>query len=93
MVLATHKSAIKRAKQSEVRRQRNRAVKTKVKKAVKKVRIAVDKKNTEEAQAALAEAIPVIDRAASKKTFHHRTAARKISRLSKRVHALSVEQE
>ena len=91
--MATHKSAIKRAKQSEARRQRNRAVKTKVKKAVKKVRIAVDKKNTEEAQAALAEAIPVIDRAASKKTLHHRTAARKISRLSKRVHALSVEQE
>ena len=91
--MATHKSAIKRAKQSEERRRRNRAVKTKVKKAVKKVGIAVDKKNTEEAQAALAEAIPVIDRAASKKTLHHRTAARKISRLSKKVHALSVEQE
>jgi small subunit ribosomal protein S20 len=91
--LATHKSAIKRAKQSEARRQRNRAVKTKVKRAVKKVRIAVDKKNTEEAQAALAEAIPVIDRAASKKTLHHRTAARKISRLSKTVHALSKEEE
>ena len=91
--MATHKSAIKRAKQSEVRRQRNRAVKTKVKKAVKKVRIAVEKKNAEEAQAALAEAIPVIDRAASKKTLHHRTAARKISRLSKKVHALSAEKE
>ena len=91
--MATHKSAIKRAKQSEARRQRNRAVKTKVKRAVKKVRIAVDKKNTEEAQAALAEAIPVIDRAASKKTLHHRTAARKISRLSKTVHALSKEEE
>ena len=91
--MATHKSAIKRAKQSEARRQRNRAVKTKVKKAVKKVRIAVDKKNTEEAQAALAEAIPVIDRAASKKTLHRRTAARKIARLSKKVHALSVEKE
>ena len=91
--MATHKSAVKRAKQSEARRQRNRAVKTKVKKAVKKVGIAVDKKNKEEAQAALAEAIPVIDRAASKKTLHHRTAARKISRLSKKVHALSVEQE
>lgn len=93
MVLATHKSAIKRAKQSEARRQLNRAVKTKVKKVVKKVRIAVDKKNTEEAHAALAEAIPVIDRAASKKTLHRRTAARKISRLSKKVHALSAEQE
>ena len=91
--MATHKSAIKRAKQSEERRQRNRAVKTKVKKAVKKVQVAVDNNNQEEAQAALAEAIPVIDRAASKRTLHHRTAARKISRLSKKVHALSKEEE
>ena len=91
--MATHKSAIKRAKQSEERRQRNRAVKTKVKKAVRKVQVAVNNNNQEEAQAALAEAIPVIDRAASKRTLHHRTAARKISRLSKKVHALSKEEE
>ena len=91
--MATHKSAIKRAKQSEGRRQRNRAVKTKVKKAVKKVRVAVEKKNLEEARTALNEAIPIIDRAASKNTLHHRTAARKIARLSKKVHALTVEQE
>ena len=91
--MATHKSAVKRTKQSEERRQRNRAVKTKVKKAVKKVRLAVEQSNPEEAQAALAEAIPVIDRAASKKTLHRRTAARKISRLSKKVHALSREEE
>ena len=91
--MATHKSAIKRAKQGELRRQRNRAVKTKVKGLVKKVRLAVEKKNLEEAQAALQEAIPEIDRAVSKGTLHHRTAARKISRLSKTVHALSVEQQ
>ena len=91
--MATHKSAIKRAKQSEVRRQRNRAVKTKVKGMVKKVRVAVENKNVEEAQAALKEAIPVIDQAVSKGSLHHRAAARKISRLSKKVHALSAEQQ
>ncbi len=91
--MATHKSAIKRAKQSETRRQRNRAVRTRVKSVVKKVRTAVEKKSVEEAQAALKEAIPVIDRATSKGVLHHRTAARKISRLSKKVHALSIEQQ
>ena len=91
--MATHKSAIKRAKQSEARRQRNRAIRTRVRTVVKKVRTALEKKSVDEAQAALQEAIPVIDRAASKGTLHHRTAARKISRLSKQVHALSGEEQ
>ncbi len=91
--MATHKSAIKRAKQSELRRQRNRAKKTRVKGAVKKVRVALESKSLEEAQAALQEAIPIIDKAASKGALHHRTAARKIARLSKRVYALSAEQK
>jgi len=89
--LATHKSAIKRAKQNEARRLRNRARKTRVKNVVKKVRTAIENNSAEEAQAALQEAIPVIDKAASKGSIHHRTAARKISRLSKQVHALSAE--
>jgi small subunit ribosomal protein S20 len=90
--LATHKSAIKRAKQSEERRLRNRARKTRVKTAVKQIRTAIENKSVEEAQTALQEAIPLIDKAASKGSLHHRTAARKISRLSKQVHALSGEE-
>ena len=89
--MATHKSAIKRARQSEERRQRNRAVKTRVKKVVKEVRAALDSKSAEEAQVALQRAVPIIDRAAAKGTLHHRTAARKIARLSKKVHTLSVQ--
>jgi small subunit ribosomal protein S20 len=91
--LATHKSAIKRAKQNEIRRQRNRAVKTKVKSVVKEVRTALEKQSVEEAQVALQKAVPVIDRAVSRGALHHRTAARKISRLSKKVHTLSAEQQ
>jgi small subunit ribosomal protein S20 len=91
--LATHKSAIKRAKQNEVRRQRNRAVRTRVKSVVKEVRISLEKQSVEEARAALQKAVPVIDRAVSRGALHHRTAARKISRLSKKVHALGVEQQ
>jgi small subunit ribosomal protein S20 len=91
--LATHKSAIKRAKQSEARRLRNRVRKTRVKTAIKQVRTAVENKSVEDAQAALQQAIPLIDKAASKGSLHHRTAARKISRLSKKVYALSAEEK
>jgi small subunit ribosomal protein S20 len=64
-----------------------------VKGAVKKVRVALESKSVEEAHAALREAIPIIDKAASKGALHHRTAARRVARLSKKVHTLSVEQE
>jgi small subunit ribosomal protein S20 len=91
--LATHKSAIKRAKQSENRRTRNRARKTVVKNLVKRVRVALASKSAEEAQAALSQAIPVIDKAAAKGTLHHKTASRKISRLSSQVQALVAKEQ
>jgi small subunit ribosomal protein S20 len=72
---------------------RNRGNKTRVKKLVKEVRIALEGKSPEEAQEALSKAVPVIDKAASKGVLHRRTAARKISRLSKQVHALSDQQD
>jgi small subunit ribosomal protein S20 len=49
----------------------------------------VAQKNTEEAQAALQSAIPTIARVASKGTLHWRAAARKISRLTRQVNALT----
>jgi len=64
--LATHPSAIKRARQNEKRRQRSLHIKTTVKSSIKKVRMAVDEKNLEAAQKALLEAIPLIMRARSK---------------------------
>lgn len=91
--MATHKSAIKRAKQGEARRMRNRARKTTVKNVVKRVRVALANKSAEEAQAALSQAITLIDKAAVKGTLHRRTASRKISRLSSQVHALVAEQQ
>lgn len=91
--MATHKSAIKRAKQSENRRTRNRARKTVVKNVVKRVRVALANKSAEEAQAALSQAIPVIDKAAAKGTLHHKTASRKISRLSSQVYTLVAKQQ
>jgi small subunit ribosomal protein S20 len=86
--LARHLSALKRARQNEKRRLRNQSRKTRVKHAVRDVRQAVAQNNPEEAQAALQKAIPVIARVAGKGTLHWRTAARKISRLTRQVKAL-----
>ena len=89
--MATHASAIKRARQNEKRRQRSLHVKTTVKSSIKKVRIAVDEKNLEAAQKALQEAIPLIMRARSKGVFHRKNSARKISRLAQQVNTLKTQ--
>ena len=86
--MARHLSALKRARQNEKRRLRNQSRKTRVKHAVRDVRQAVAQNNPQEAQAALKKAIPVIARVAGKGTLHWRTAARKISRLTRQVKAL-----
>lgn len=87
--MARHLSALKRARQNEKRRLRNQSRKTRVKNVVRQVRQAVAQKNLEEAQAALKSAIPTIARVAGKGTLHWRAAARKISRLTRQVNALS----
>jgi small subunit ribosomal protein S20 len=86
--LANHKSALKRARQNTVRRLRNKSIRTRIKSAVKNVRAAVSDKEDNVAQE-LNLAKSVIDNAAKKGTIHKRTAARKISRLSKLVNSIS----
>ncbi len=87
--MANHKSAKKRARQNEIRRVRNKAVRTRVKNVVKEVRQAVTENSTDTAAARINHAQSVIDKAAKKGVIHKRTAARKISRLSKQVNSLS----
>ena len=84
-------SAEKRAKQAEKRRLRNKAVKTYIKTATKKVILAVEQGDAEAAKAALTVAAPVLQKAASKGVIHKRTASRKISRLTLKVNALSAD--
>ncbi len=83
--MANHKSAIKRARQNEIRRQRNKAVKTRCKSVTKEVRTAVATGNIDEAAKKLPIAASALDTAARKGVVHKRTAARKISRLTKLV--------
>jgi small subunit ribosomal protein S20 len=87
--LANHKSAIKRARQNEIRRIRNRAVKTRVKSVVKNVRQAAAEGSGEPLDAQLKQAQSAIDKAAKKGVIHKRTAARKVARLAKLTRSVS----
>ena len=83
--MANHKSAIKRAKQSEIKRLNNMGYKTRMKKAVKDVRQAVSDNSTEKATEELRKAISIIQKNASKKVIHRKKASRKISRLARQI--------
>ena len=81
--MANHKSAVKRARQNEIRRLRNKATKTRVKSIVKDLRSSVGEASAEETKVKLTTAQAVIDKASKKGVIHKRAAARKISRLTK----------
>ncbi|MCU0560289.1 MAG: 30S ribosomal protein S20 [Desulfobacterales bacterium] len=79
--MANHPSAIKRARQSDERRLRNRTNRTQVKNVVKRVRLAAAANSATPQDLDAAKSI--VAKAAKKGALHKRTAARKISRLSK----------
>ncbi len=87
--MPTHKSALKRHRQSLKRKERNTAVKTAIKTATKKVRDTMKAGNIDEARESLSSATILLDRAVSKGVLHRNNASRKISRLSKSVNSLS----
>lgn len=88
-----NKSALKRARQNERRRLRNRHYRTMVKNAIKEVRLAVESRNLELARDLLPKAVSIINRAVSKGILHWRTASRKVSRLSRLVSSLQKAQQ
>ena len=81
--MANHKSALKRAGQNEIRRLRNRSVKSRVKTVVKEVRQAVASDAGESIASNFKTAQATIDKAVKKGVLHKRTGARKIARLAK----------
>ena len=80
--MANIKSAKKRIIVSETREERNKAIRSGVKTAVKKVYAAIDANDKEAAKAALLAATSTIDKATSKGVYHKNYASRKISRLN-----------
>ena len=87
--MANIKSAKKRILTSQVRAERNKAVKSRVKTYIKKVEVAIAEGDKTAAQASLQVAIGEISKAASKGIYHKNTAARKVSRLTKAVNAMA----
>jgi small subunit ribosomal protein S20 len=83
------KSAIKALRQDKKRASRNKKVKSDITALVRKVRKAVVKKDRDKAADWLKQAIKRIDKAVQKGIIKKNTAARKKSRLSKAVNALS----
>jgi len=75
-------------RQNEKRRMRNVSIKTHVKTRIKEVLSAVEEKDQKKSIEALHSATTVIDTAASKGVLHKNNAARKISRLTKKVNIL-----
>ena len=87
--MANIKSQIKRNRQNEKRRVRNRVYRGRARTFIKKASQQIEEGNLEEARAATLEAIKALDKAASKGVIHKNNAARRKSRLIKKLNALS----
>ena len=86
--MANIKSQIKRNKTNEQRRQRNVAVKSALKTAVRRFRTAADAGDAEAAATALATASKALDKAASKGVIHKNQAANRKSGMAQRLTTL-----
>lgn len=83
------KSAIKRARQAEVKKVKNRSVKKLMSTLTKTVEKEVANKSGEGASSALKKIIAAIDKAAQKGIIHKNTASRRVARLTKLVNSLT----
>jgi len=89
--LATHKSALKRYRQSLARRERNRQVKGGIRKGTKRVYAAVEAGDAEAAQEWLQVTIKRLDKAAQSGVIHKNNAARRKSRLTRLVNSAAAQ--
>ena len=86
--MANIKSQIKRNKQNEKAHERNKAVKTGLKTAVRKFREAAESGDAAEAQALAKDASKKLDKAASKGVIHKNQAANRKSAIAKKAASL-----
>ena len=85
--MANSPQARKRARQAEKRRAHNASLRSLVRTVIKKVYAAVQSGDPAAARSAYDNAVPVIDRMADKGIIHKNAAARKKSRMMKKVNA------
>ncbi|HIW82533.1 MAG TPA: 30S ribosomal protein S20 [Candidatus Acetatifactor stercoripullorum] len=87
--MANIKSAKKRILVNRTNAERNKAIRSRVRTAIKKVNAVVASGDKEAAKAELAAATKVIEMAASKGVYHKNNAARKVSSISKAVNQMA----
>lgn len=87
--MANIKSAKKRILVNKTKADRNKAIKSSVKTAVKKVYTAIDSNDKDAAKTALTAAVSALDKAARKGVYHKNTSARKVSRLTTAVNKMA----
>ncbi|SCL38614.1 SSU ribosomal protein S20P [Micromonospora rhizosphaerae] len=83
--MANIKSQIKRNRQNEKRRLRNKSVKSSLKTAIRKFHEAAEAGDVEQATALMRDAAKKLDKAASKGVIHANQAANRKSAIAKRV--------
>lgn len=86
--MANIRSSAKRNRQNEKRRLRNKGVRSRVQTEIRKLMSTIDNNNKEEAQNQYRKVSGIIDSAVGKGAFHPNNAARKKSRLQKKVNQL-----
>ena len=90
--MANTKSAIKRIRQNEKRRVRNRVYRGRARTFVKNARMALESGDVEVARTATMQAVSELDRAAQKGVLHNNNASRRKGRLMKQLAALEKQQ-
>ena len=86
--MANIRSQIKRNRQNEKRRISNRVYRGRARTYIKRARLHIEDGNLEEAKAAAMDAVKALDKAAGKGIIHKNNAARRKSRLMKKLAAL-----
>jgi len=86
--LPQHKSALKKVKTDEKRKSGNKTIRSSLRTEIKKLRLMLNKKNTENLEAQLKTTIKLIDKTKTKGVIHRNNAARLKSRLTKHTNDL-----
>lgn len=87
--MANIKSAKKRILVNRAKAERNKAIRSGVKTAIKKITAAIEANDKDAAAKALVAATATIDKATSKGVYHKNTASRKVSRLALAVNKMN----
>lgn len=87
--MAHSKSALKRWRQNEAHRERNKPARSEARTAARKAHIAIAGAPADEAQAAIREEAGILDRAAKRRVIHKNAASRHKSRMMKHLNKMS----